>query len=74
MTERRIAALFDLLVSAALLVALLVGLVRFFHVFGRPGLGVARYAYLPFGLLCGAGYAAFRAGRAYRRVTRDSPP
>ncbi|MFN0150844.1 MAG: hypothetical protein ACKVU1_09095 [bacterium] len=57
--------------TAALFVLLIVAFVRFFQVFASPGLTVTRFAFLPVGLAAGAGYAAFRGWRAYKRF-RDT--
>jgi multisubunit Na+/H+ antiporter MnhB subunit len=72
-TERQTAALFDLVVSAALLLLVLVALARFFQVFAQPDLGLRRFAFLPIGLAVGALYAAFRARRALKTFRRGSP-
>lgn len=64
MTERETGAFVEAAISAALLVALLVSLVQFFVWFGRGGLGVGRFAYLPAGIALAALYAAWRLRRA----------
>jgi multisubunit Na+/H+ antiporter MnhB subunit len=72
-TERQTAALFDLIVSTALLLLVLVALARFFQVFGKPDLGLRRFAFLPIGLGVGALYAAFRAQRALKNFRGGAP-
>jgi len=57
----------------ALFVLLIVAIVRFFQVFGQPGLTVTRFAFLPVGLAAGAAFSAFRGWRAYKRF-RDATP
>ena len=65
-TERQTAAFFDLVVSTALLLLVLVALARFFQVFDKPDLGLKRFVFLPIGLGAGAVYAGFRARRALK--------
>jgi hypothetical protein len=72
LSERKIAAAAEAILSFGLFAAVAFAIVRFFQAFDSAALGWSRFLLLPFGLAAGAGYALWRGRRALGRWRADS--